>query len=1179
MEPLEQRLLLNGAGPSQFVIGDPIAAGTGPMGIDAADISGGNGPGDQLDFTIADYAGNYIAVNWWDAAAHDYVLRRYADHGFGPTAVRFADLNGDGNQDLVAVNSVSNEISVYLYDPDGQGPSQEDLVFDRNYGAGAGSTPVGLAIGDFDGVNGPDVAVTNNASNTVWVFYNDGTGRLVNPDLMMVGSKPKGIAAADFDQDGYDDLVVTGEGTNTLTFLKSKGAAGFDFPVDYTVGHSPSQVAAFDIDGNGTPDGVAVTNTADGTVGVLYWSAGAFGGYQVHGAGAAPVGIAAADLDADTGDELIVANSGGDSLTLLDWEAPQQRFQAGAGNPYFVGEMPQSLCAKDINGDSYADVLASCYKDDAAVLLTNQPGAFRVILGESGPASKLKYTDSDGTTVTVAMTGPGSATLFFRGTGLGAAVAKGIVTVTGTNVEADEIWMARTTAASGLAFTTTETATSVHGAGISHFYTMAPLKTVSAPAIDFGDPTGGGIWCASANGYIGALKIRDLAAASAIRIDGRTASAGLSIEGRDFMDDTTLEAASPIKKLAIHSWVDAGQDGGEVLSGTWINTLAVTGDFDADLALSQAGPAPGRFALKTATIGGTVHGSANGWVSLAPNPACFGAITAGAIASGFGGTAAYCGAAGIQSLTVKGNCDLALNLAGSGSAQPVLGSAKISGNLSGSWNISQLVGAGGGVGTLQVSGDVLDTASLTAGWLGALTVGGTYGGSLHLQGTGAQALTLGTARILGQGGITSKATVTVFGPIGTLMADSINAAIMTESIKTLAVTHDMAANLTLSGHGTISAGLIALGTATLGSASAGAWTITGGVDRLAVAGDFAANLGAAFAKTLAVGGAYTGHLELSGVGAGATALASAIIGGDLASDQWILGDTFSGTYRGIGKLTVGGNVSAPIMASSIGTLTVDGDCGGDLQLTGHWLAKNALDGAAIKGSLTNAGWTVTGSIGSLTVGADFGAAGQSFYASSIGTLAIGKDCFASLYLLGTGTSAPALGTVKVAGDIHSQDWWIGGDAGGVIVAGRVGDAQGGTATLLFTGSVKSLTLGSVRGASFLVGVSQTPSDVGSFLAEGQTDPAARIGAIRITGTPSGQDPLVSQAVFAAGGIGKVTLGRTDFITTGLWALGTAHGGGGIASVDYADGAYKWSWPNDTNTDTTAMIHVLGDNAL
>jgi len=221
--------------------------------------------------------------------------------------VTAADFNGDGNLDLVAVNSSNGVSPVVLLGyghgafngveqnvqitgvssaaGDFNGDGKLDLVIDGAevlLGNGDGTFTQGsslsggasgvVTVGDFNGDGKLDLAVCNSASNSVTIFLGDGSGNFVTApgSPIAVGNQPQAIVAGDFNNDGKLDLAVANYGDGTITLLLGNGDGTFTQPSGspYAVGHGPLAIAAADFNGDGKLD-LAVANATDGTVSIL----------------------------------------------------------------------------------------------------------------------------------------------------------------------------------------------------------------------------------------------------------------------------------------------------------------------------------------------------------------------------------------------------------------------------------------------------------------------------------------------------------------------------------------------------------------------------------------------------------------------------------------------------------------------------------------------------------------------------------------------------------------------------------------------------------------------------------------------------------------------------------------------------------------------------------------------
>jgi len=222
-------------------------------------------------------------------------------------AITAADFNGDGNLDLVAVNSLNgvspvvvlgygsgafNSVSQNIQVSgdssaagDFNGDGKLDLALSGPNiltGKGDGTFTQGpvlnvgtwLVVADFNGDGKLDIAVCNDLTNTVTILLGDGSGNFTTAagSPITVGINPWAIVTGDFNNDGNLDLAIANNATpGTVTLLLGNGDGTFT-PASgspYAVGQGPTAIAAADFNGDGKLD-LAVANTGGtGTVSIL----------------------------------------------------------------------------------------------------------------------------------------------------------------------------------------------------------------------------------------------------------------------------------------------------------------------------------------------------------------------------------------------------------------------------------------------------------------------------------------------------------------------------------------------------------------------------------------------------------------------------------------------------------------------------------------------------------------------------------------------------------------------------------------------------------------------------------------------------------------------------------------------------------------------------------------------
>src|SRR5882762_8180942 len=119
-----------------------------------------------------------------------------------------------------------------------------------------GTNPQGLVTADFDADGKLDLAVANNADDTVSILLGNGTGAFTTKSTPAAGSGANWIAVGDFDGDGILDIAVAnagstgpggvsillgnGDGTFTLKSSPSTGSGPFALTLATAISSIPS---------------------------------------------------------------------------------------------------------------------------------------------------------------------------------------------------------------------------------------------------------------------------------------------------------------------------------------------------------------------------------------------------------------------------------------------------------------------------------------------------------------------------------------------------------------------------------------------------------------------------------------------------------------------------------------------------------------------------------------------------------------------------------------------------------------------------------------------------------------------------------------------------------------------------------------------------------------------------
>ena len=229
--------------------------------------------------------------------------------GDGPVSVFSADLDGDGDLDLVAANYSSNNVSVLLNNGDG--------TFATHSVYPVGTHPVSVFCADLDGDGDLDLAVANEGSDNVSVLLNNGDGTFGSHSDYWVGVSPTSVFSADLDGDGDLDLATANWDPHNVSALLNNGDGTFALQSSYPVGLGPRSVFSADLDGDGDLDLAVACELACWVSVLLNNGDGTFGSHSGYWVGIAPASVFSADLDGDGDLDLAVANEGSNTVSVL----------------------------------------------------------------------------------------------------------------------------------------------------------------------------------------------------------------------------------------------------------------------------------------------------------------------------------------------------------------------------------------------------------------------------------------------------------------------------------------------------------------------------------------------------------------------------------------------------------------------------------------------------------------------------------------------------------------------------------------------------------------------------------------------------------------------------------------------------------------------------------------------
>ncbi|MBK8979594.1 MAG: VCBS repeat-containing protein [Planctomycetes bacterium] len=181
-----------------------------------------------------------------------------------PNAFATGDFNGDGLPDLAVVYAGVGNGEIYLNTTATRDGSSTPS-WRAPLPVTPGTNPVAVTTGDFDGDGFDDLAAVNADSRDISVLLNRGTATVgwpatvdfttTPPVILPPGAVPSAIVSGDTNGDGSRDLAITMSpspwwpGVNFVIYANN-GSGAFPMNAGYATGPGPVDLAVADIDGD-----------------------------------------------------------------------------------------------------------------------------------------------------------------------------------------------------------------------------------------------------------------------------------------------------------------------------------------------------------------------------------------------------------------------------------------------------------------------------------------------------------------------------------------------------------------------------------------------------------------------------------------------------------------------------------------------------------------------------------------------------------------------------------------------------------------------------------------------------------------------------------------------------------------------------------------------------------------
>ncbi len=354
------------AGVTSFVEQPPLPAPTdGPTFVGAADL---DKDGD-LDLLAASKDGN--RVSWYENDGNENFLENViSDTISRPQEVRAVDLDNDLDLDVVAVSPATDRL-VWFENQGGQ-------VFGIAQDISNQATGIRQFVSiDLDGDGDMDIIAPSEFGDAISWYMNDGFQNFTENLISNQTIRPQSVYAADLDADGDLDVVAGGRDGERIVWFENDGTQNFTNRIINQDNGSFEAISVYavDVDADGDLD-ITVASQPESSfdMGKVAWyenqGQGNFGSEQIISDQTVRARyVYAADIDGD-GDMDVLSAS--DFQNKIAWHE-------NLGEQQFVDReistnatLAQAVYAADVDTDGDLDLLSASRNDDKVTWYKNE---------------------------------------------------------------------------------------------------------------------------------------------------------------------------------------------------------------------------------------------------------------------------------------------------------------------------------------------------------------------------------------------------------------------------------------------------------------------------------------------------------------------------------------------------------------------------------------------------------------------------------------------------------------------------------------------------------------------------------------------------------------------------------------------------------------------------------------